>query len=203
MAETETKYSRVMVHLTEQEVRNLKASHPKCRNAESAVMAAIQASISSEGRVEVPESALREIATLAQMPRVTSADELLEAVRRIGNLREGQIVVSIDPALTPMLYEVARSSNLTLGEVASNYFAYGINAGWFNQFLETWAVNFSQKEYARLKQEMGAEGRPSGRDLVAFIVALRMSKDRAEELSAKVLPSAAATPVPEGSHADI
>lgn len=163
---------------------------PEARGSLSiALEMAMESAVDSSPHFVIPDEMVKEITALAQVPRIKTGEDLMAAFRKMGKLNESQVVVTIDPALTPMLYQVAQSTKLTLAEVASNYFTHGINAGWFNNFLENFYVNFDLKQYTRLKELVGVKGRPSGADVLALIVSLRENLDQAQALaSASELP---------------
>lgn len=199
MAKEKDQFVRVEVFLSQHDADGIRKAHPGSNSLAGAVQAAATSTLSKEEGVRVGEPVLREVASIAGVPRVRSEAELLGAVRAACHMNEHCAVVRLDPAMTPVIYEVARSNKLTLSETVSNYVAHCINAGLFNQWQPLSYINFTPEQYSRLKKEMLTDSRPSGDDLVKFIVAQRMKLEEAQSKS----PEIPIPPAPEGDVATL
>lgn len=191
MAKSEDRFREVVVYVKDEAMARLRKKYPHLKGEDSAIISAlVDERLVAESKVSIASETLREIAAIAGVARIQSETELLASVRSAAKLNEHCAVVRLDPAMVPVVYEVARSNKLTLSETLTNYVHHCINNGQFNQWQSLSYFTFTPEQYERLKKEMGVTGRPSADDVLKFIVAARLSLSRNENVTISNAPAA-------------
>lgn len=180
MAET---FEKLTITIDKRDLGKIRRLGPPDQAPEDAVVAAISFFISNLDKVQVSRDTLASISQRAGTDPIRSEIDLVRAFEAATKLGRDSFVVSLDPAMLPMLEEVARGQSRTVPEVMRDYISHAsANGGFFTDHMPYRYVNLTDGQWNRLWEELGSPKVRDAQTLLTLVTRLKGELKAAESL---------------------